>query len=157
MHPPGCSNGPLNRPGNLFGDQDKSKRFRQEVKMWLEGLRCLRGGLAHLHRQGCCHQGRVGWVFFPNFRCNPACDCHQLEPKCPGGTPPGHFVNFSEHKTCIRKLPASVNMCPEVTKIPRAQKAAGMLFPNALWLMLGSSLRTPFGSSVSAQTRGKSR
>ena len=43
--------------------------------------------------------------------------------------PVGHFVNFSEHKTCIRKLPASVNMYPEVKKIPRAQKAAGMLFP----------------------------
>ena len=42
--------------------------------------------------------------------------------------PVGHFVKFSEHKTCTRKLHASVNMYPEVKKIPRAQKAARRLF-----------------------------
>ena len=77
----------------------------------------------------CCHQGRVGWVF-SEFRRNPVGDCHQLEPKCPKVV--GHFVNFSEHKTCTRKLHASVNMYPEVKKIPRAQKAACRLLPNAL-------------------------
>ena len=96
----------------------------------MEGLAGSAGGappapLHRLHRPE-VQPSRAGWVgFLPKLQAQSCVIATNLSQN----VPVGHFVNFSEHKTCIRKLPASVNMYPEVKKIPRAQKAAVMLFP----------------------------
>ena len=82
----------------------------------------------HQHHQALL-PSRAGWV---GFLQNSGAILWTIATNLSQNVPVGHFVNFSEHKTCTRKLHASVNMYPEVKKIPRAQKAARRLFPNAL-------------------------